>query len=462
MGKEFLKQIQATIERYQMLQSGDKVIVGVSGGPDSIALLFALHQLKNYFGISLLAAHYNHKLRGFESDREAELAKFQAEKIGVPLLLEEDDGSLLQVHRNVEESARKKRYDFFQRKAKELSAQRVALGHTANDQAETFFLWMLRGTGTKGLGGIPPVRDGLFIRPLIDMERKEILKFLQQEGVPWIEDSSNQKTSYFRNQIRHILLPKLLHEFSPNLIEKISKTTEILRDEELFMEKLCLKKFNELKMEGDKKELCFEISKLNELPLSLKRRILRYAIKEIKGSLRRINFAHMEAIVGIMKSPSPNLKISLPGSLKVYKEYDRLRFALASKGEISFYQEFNILPKEIRIPEIERKIEIEALDWDKACLLLMNKNFAFIDFEKLKFPLIVRNWRKGDRFQPLGTRGFKKVKDFLIDIKLPLDQRKKIPIVFFGDFIAWIVGQRIDDRVKVTNSTKKVIKMLFI
>jgi len=196
MAVEFLKRVQETIERYEMLQSGDKVIVGVSGGPDSIALLKALHRLKTQYRISLRAAHYNHKLRGDESNREAEFVNIQAEKIGISLISGEDDGSLLRNQSNLEEVARKKRYNFFQGVASEFGAQKVALGHTANDQVETFFLWLFRGTGTKGLGGIPPVREGFFVRPLIEIERKEIKEFLRQEGVPWIDDPSNQQRRF--------------------------------------------------------------------------------------------------------------------------------------------------------------------------------------------------------------------------------------------------------------------------
>jgi len=238
MTGEFLKQIQETIERYEMLQLGDRVVVGVSGGADSMALLTALYRLKDHYQLSLWAAYYNHKLRGEESDREEEFVNIQTKKFGIPLTSEEDDGSLLQSQSNLEEIARKKRYDFFQRVALEIGAQKVALGHTANDQVETFFLWIFRGTGTKGLGGIPPVREDIFIRPLIEVGRKEIIEFLQQERIPWVEDSSNQKRKYLRNRIRHILIPKLLDEFDPQLIEKVVKTTEILRSEDLFLEKL--------------------------------------------------------------------------------------------------------------------------------------------------------------------------------------------------------------------------------
>jgi tRNA(Ile)-lysidine synthase len=163
-----------------------------------------------------------------------------------------------------------------------------------------------------------------------------------------------------------------------------------------------------------------------------------------------------------MKSPLPHSQISLPHKIEVYREYDCLRFARALKETISFYYEANKLPEIISIPEIERKITITALDWGQSNSLLTEKNIALIDFEKIKLPLVVRNWKRGDRFQPLGTQGSKKVKDFFIDLKITRIERKQVPLVLFGDQIAWIAGLRINEKVKITQSTKKVVKMVII
>jgi len=459
---KFLKRIQQTIERYGMLAIGDTVIMGVSGGPDSMALLFVLREMQDDYQLSLWASHYNHKLRGKESDQEAEFVKCQAERIGVPLLVEDDDGSLLKTKGNLEEIARKKRYDFFQRKALELNAQKIALGHTATDQAETFFLWLFRGTGTKGLGGIPPVRDSLIIRPLIETEREEIIGFLKQKGIPWKEDSTNKSGNFLRNRVRQILIPKLLEEFDPHLVKKIIKTTEIFRDDDILLEKLTIDKFNEISIKTDKNKVLLDSNRLKELRVSLKRRVVRYALKTIQGSLRRVTFDHVAGILKLMESPQPHSQISLPYGIEVYKEYDCLRFALALKETISFYYEANKVPEIVTIAEIERKITITVLDWDQNNSPLTEKNIALIDFEKIKFPLIVRNWKRGDRFQPLGTQGSKKVKDFFIDLKIPRSERKQVPLVLFGDQIAWIAGLRIDEKVKITQSTKKVVKLVII
>jgi len=458
----FLKRIQQTIERYGMLAVGDRVIVGVSGGPDSMALLFALHQLQDDYQLSLWASHYNHKLRGKESDQEAEFVKCQAERIGIPLLVEDDDGSLLKTKGNIEEIARKKRYTFFQKKTLELNAQKIALGHTASDQAETFFLWLFRGAGTKGLGGIPPVRDNLIIRPLIETEREEIIGFLKEKCIPWKEDPTNKSGNFLRNRVRRILIPKILKEFDPHLLKKIIKTTEIFRDDDILLEKLTLDKFNEISIKNNETKVLLDIDRLEALPVSLKRRVIRYALKTIQGSLRRINFDHVERILKLMESSLPHLQISLPYGIEVYKEYDCLRVVRAFKETISFYYEANKVPEIIIIPEIERKITISVLDWDQSNSPFTEKNIALIDFEKIIFPLVVRNWKKGDRFQPLGTQGSKKVKDFFIDLKIPRIERNQVPLVLFGDQIAWIAGLRVDEKVKITQSTKKVVKMVII
>ena len=458
----FLKRIQKTIERYKMLAIGDKVIVGVSGGPDSMALLLALHEMKEDYLLSLWASHYNHKLREKESDQEAEFVKCQSERIGVPLLVEDDDGSLLRTRGNLEEIARKKRYDFFQRKALELTAQKIALGHTATDQAETFFLWLFRGMGTKGLGGIPPVRDTMIIRPLIETERKDIIRFLNEKCIPWKEDSTNKSDNFLRNRVRRILIPNLLEEFDPHLVKKITKTTEIFRDDNSLLDDLTLANFNKISIINNENKVLLDINRIKLLPISLKRRVIRYALKTIRGSLRRINFEHVERILKLMEGPLPHSQLSLPYGIEVYKEYESLEFSMGLKQTTSFYYETNEIPEEITIPEIERKITLLLLDWKKSNSPVTEKNIALIDFEKIKFPLIVRNWRKGDRFQPLGLSGTKKIKDLFIDLKITRIERNRLPLVFFRDQIAWIAGLRVDEKVKITQSTKKVLKMVII
>ena len=459
---KFLKQIRETVEYYGMVQQGDKVIIGVSGGPDSMALLFSFFYLQKHYNLSLLAAHYNHRLRGKESDQDAEFVKTQIKRFGIPLLFEEDNGSLLRTQKNLEENARKKRYDFFQKKALEYNAQKIALGHTADDQVETFFLWLLRGTGTKGLGGIPPVRDNLIIRPFIETERKEVMIFLKQNRIPWREDSSNQNLTFLRNRIRKILIPKLIADFKTDLAEKVTKTTKIFREDDQYLEKQTLDIFTNIMKYNEKKDIIFEIEKITELPVSLKRRTIRLAIENISGSLRKITFEHIEKIIKLLSSSRPHLKLSLPNGLVVQKDYSLLKFKGKLNKKINFYYEFNYLPETIKIPEIGRKIKLKLIDWNPLLDPLTDQNTALIDFEKINFPIIVRNRKNGDLFQPLGTKGSKKIKDFFMDIKTPREERQQVPIVIFGNFIAWIAGKRIDNRVKVTKLTRKAIKMVII
>ncbi|MBN2466627.1 MAG: tRNA lysidine(34) synthetase TilS [Deltaproteobacteria bacterium] len=462
MVERFLSNIQRTIERYRMVQPEDKVLIAVSGGPDSMALLTALKQLQNCLKISLSAAYYNHRLRGEESETEAEFVRAEVEKSGVPLIAEDDDGGLLAHQSNVEEAARKKRHAFFRRAALETGAQKIALGHTADDQAETFFLWLFRGAGMRGLAGIPPVRDDLFIRPLIETWRAEILKFLGSENIPWIEDSSNLMTRYLRNRIRHSLLPKLSRELGDRFSENILKMTHILRDDDTFLEEVSYKHYQQLRNVDRGEGVVLSVSGVSELPTALQRRVIRHAIREVNGSLKRINFAHAAAIMAMIKSDAPNQRVSLPDGLVAAKEYDRLLIGTLYIRKVNFRYEYMSLPKEMILTEIDRKIAVELLDRGKDGLPAGESSAALIDFDALRFPVIVRNWMEGDRFQPLGMKGMKKVKDFFIDRKLPLRERGRVPIVLFGDRIVWIGGQRIDDRVKVTEGTRMVIRLRLV
>lgn len=459
MPVDFLRKIQETIGRYQMFHRGDRVVVAVSGGPDSMALLGALHHLKSRYGLDLWAAHYNHRIRGSEADDEAEFVRRQTQRIGIPLVAQADDGFLERPQGNLEESARERRYSFLEKAAANVGAQRVALGHTANDQVETFFLRLFRGAGTKGLGSIPPVRGDLFIRPLIEIKRSDVLDFLHSRSIPWVEDSSNQKTTFLRNKIRLRLFPELINLFGAGLIKKIGSATNLLRDDEEYLEEVSLRKYRELRSKDKSEEVSLDISELTKLPIALQRRVIRHAIQEFNKSLRRISLSHMEAIGGLLQSGCPHARISLPDGVLVQRVYRRLTIGHPVKKTVEFYHEFHALPDEILIPEIGRTITARVMEWKGMPLPPPDRNSAFMDFERVKFPLIVRNWRAGDRFHPLGAPGIKKLKHYFIDVKVPRAERDTIPLTIFGDLIAWIGGERIDHRVRITDSTKRALLM---
>lgn len=302
------------------------------------------------------------------------------------------------------------------------------------------------------------MREGVFIRPLIRVERGAIIRFLEDTGVPWVEDSSNRFPGAVRNQIRHDLIPRLVRDFDPQVVAKIAKTTEILREEDRLLDEQSEIAYQALRT-VEKDAVLLEIGGLRELRRPLQRRVVRQAIQEAKGSLRRISFVHMEAIEHLLQNPAPQGRTILPGEVEVDRIYGWLRFGTQRAPENAFCYRFDSLPSEITIRESGQTLHARVYDWRQGSSVMTDADCALMDFHTLRFPLTVRTWKEGDRFHPLGAKGTRKVKDFFIDKKLPREARRKTLLVFFGEQIAWVVGQRIDERVKIAPSTEKVLEM---
>ena len=451
--------ILATIKKHRMLEDGENVLVGVSGGPDSMALLHVLFDLRTEYSISLTVAHYNHQLRTGAAEQEALFVEREAKRLGLPVLMGSDDG-VLSAHRgNVEESARDRRYEFFFKAARDAGARKIALGHNANDQVETVLMWLFRGSGRRGMGGIPPVR-GPIIRPLIDIERKDIITFLHERRISWREDATNQEGRYRRNRIRQALRPLLESSFERGLIRNVCTAAEIVRDEELWVESVCLERFDAVAEVLNGGIVQFAVNDLNKLPEGLQRRLVRVAIERVRGTLRKITFAHVEAILALLNSANPHALVSLPDGWGARREYDALQIGVFQDRDVDFRYEFSKIPPEVGLSEIGKKLTFEVIQWNDRSQFSGSPRTAFLDFDRVRLPLIIRNWQKGDRFHPLGAKGSKKLTDFFIDMKVPRGERRRVPLVVFGDIIAWIGGYRIDHRLKITENSEQVIKMV--
>ena len=452
---QFLRRVEETIRRYGMISPGEVVVAAVSGGPDSVALLYALYWLRGKLDISIHVAHLDHMFRGEESAGDAEFVGKICAELGLPATIESRDvpAFIRETGLSEEEGARIVRYRFLEEVAERVGSGKVATGHTATDQAETVLMRLLRGSGLRGLSGIPPVRRGkvTFIRPLIRISRREIEELLKAEGIPFRIDSSNLKPVYTRNRIRLELMP-LLREFNPRIEEILARAGEISAEEDELMERLAIEKLGELALERKEGFVRLRGDELAGLPVALRRRVVRAAVREVKGDLLNIDFDHIESILDLISSPNPNLKLDLPG-LRAERRYSELIITSEPEGGISEYEYRLPIPGEVEIPEAGLKLIAEV--HEERPPMPKNPDAALLDYDKLSPPLVVRNRRPGDRFRPLGMKGSKKVKDFFIDIKLPLPERDRVPILVSGGQIAWIVGHRIDDRFKVTGETKR-------
>ena len=324
MPTTFLDKIKSTIKKYNMLQKGDSILAGVSGGPDSITLLHILYSLKKEYSLSILIAHLDHKFRGEESVADRKFCEDLAKRYNLEIVWEEIDVPKIAKEKGIspEEAARLARYDFFKRVAKERGIDKIAVGHTRDDQAETVLMRIIRGAGMKGLSGISPVKNmqgNKIIRPLIGIFRKEVEDFILTEGLKFRKDSSNEKTIFTRNKIRLELIPLLEKDFNSNIKEVLANMAENLQVENDFLSKYAKRKFRGMS-KIRQEEILIDIKKFKKLPEAIRKRLLRTALEELKGDLRRLTYQHWKEIEELIDTRPVNSIVDLPAGISISKD----------------------------------------------------------------------------------------------------------------------------------------------
>ena len=458
--KKIVKKVENTIIGYRMLERGDRVIVAVSGGADSVCLLDILFTLKEILGLTLMVAHFDHGLRPDEDEYETDFVKSLAASFDCNFVTKKAARSLKPGNASLEEKARDVRYRFLNEIKERLSAQKIATGHNLNDQAETVLMRLLRGSGPSGLSGIPPVRDTHIIRPLIEVTRNEIESYLSSKGLSHITDSSNSETRHLRNKIRLNLLPQL-EKYQPKIVEILGWTAGIMRKENTWLEAKATRWVKKWAEKGLNDEIVLPLSRFKGLPEPLKNHVLRQALKTTAGSLRRISLRNIDAIKLVAEGNKPQAEVTLPNILAVKREYDRLIF-LKSKAQTP--ERFCYIIDKPGVFDLETPdstVKLEDIERKTLAKLTTAPWTACLDADLITYPLIIRNFRPGDRFIPLGMTGHKKLKSLFIDMKIPSHVREQIPILTQGNEPIWVCGLRIDDRFKVTSTTKRVLKITF-
>jgi len=455
-----------------MFQPADSVLIGVSGGSDSVALLYILLLLAPKLAIRLGVAHLNHGLRGEASERDARFVSALAEKNNLPFFYDKVNvPEYRRIHKlSEEEASRCLRYEFFNRIAKKNGYQKIALGHQADDNAELILMCLLRGSGTLGASGIAPVRNGKLVRPLIDIRKKEILEFLNQNDIQYVNDATNTQMRYLRNRVRHQLIPCLKSTYNPNIVETLNRLSSILRAEEEWISHQIHHLWSRLFKVSEHNRVHLGVDEINNLHIAAKRRILRHAIRIVKGNLRRITFSHIEQVIVLCEEGPKVGSLHLPDRiridrhntlLKISKEARSLRNSdFPNRTPTNCHYEYRFdKPQQAWIEELGaylRLTEISAEnppDYRKA-----GHRVAFIDMNMIEFPLLLRNPKPGDRFKPLGMKGTQKVKTFFINNKIPRGERNRCPVMISRGKIIWVVGHRIDDSVKISPETRRILK----
>lgn len=443
-----LKEIKNTLKKFCLLNRGDRVIIALSGGPDSVSLLLALNIFKKEFHLTLACAHLNHNLRQEESDEDQRYVVRLSSKLKIPIFTASKDIKNFAAEKglSIEQAARQLRYEFLLESAKTFKANKIAVGHTRDDQAETLLMRLLRGSGLRGLKSIPPVREispGIYIiRPLIETSRKQIESFLRQKKVRPRLDSTNLKTLFLRNKIRRKLLPLLEKYYSPKIKDILARTAENLNadyDYLLDRQRAAFKRVARVKADNFVK---VPIKKLITLEPSLKRGVVRLVIENVKGNLENIDYRHWERIEDLING---NLKcVNLPGEIKVVRNNGTVQFLkedAARKNRPHFLLEEKILKTRPKILGESKKIE-------------------YFDFEKISFPLKIRHRGPRDKIKPLGMEKYKRLQDIFIDDKIKAQKRQQIPIIVDSKGrIVWVYGVRMSEDFKITPHTKKFLRL---
>ncbi|MBT1070484.1 tRNA lysidine(34) synthetase TilS [Pelotalea chapellei] len=435
---------------------GDTIIVALSGGADSCALLDILAGLKE-LSLHLIVAHLNHCLRGAESDTDEEFCRGRAEHYALPFKARRIDvGEMARLQKiNLEDAGRQARHQFLEEVRLEHDAAVIALAHHADDQAETVLMRLLRGAGTTGLSGMS-WRNGNRLRPLLDSTRVEIEAYLAERNLCFREDLSNRDTKFLRNRVRHELLP-LLETYNPAIRSSLTTTASLLSDEDAVLEDLTAKLVSEACRFTPESVSC-DLIVLVQQPPALLRRLLRHVLERLHGSLKHFGFRHIQALEHLICSPRPNARLNLPVGTCARRSYDLLVLERLSKQE-------NLAGGDIVSitgPGVYR------LPWGGTLILSLgvaappdagrlNQNIACFDLEKVPFPWQVRTFRSGDRMTPLGMTGSKKVKDIFIDAKIPLPQRRRLPLVFCGTTLIWLCGLRTSQKSLINDQESVII-----
>ena len=484
-----MKTLVAKVRSQRLFRPGETVVVAVSGGADSVALLDILTRLEEE-QLRLVVAHLNHQLRGAASDGDEEFVAGLAQRYGLPFAARRVDVAALakSARLSLEDAGRRARYEFLAETAKLHSATSIALAHHQDDQAETVLIRLLRGAGGSGLSAMGSSSQGLLKRPLLQISRADIERYLKERGLSFRTDASNSDTAILRNSIRHELIP-FLRKYNPKVSQRLAATAQILACDEELLDQLTETAFARLAQTrpdatgtpspsrggtgwgwGElSPTVTLDLAALAREPRGLRLRLYRRALLELRGDLNHIALTHLEGIDRLITSLRPNARLKLPGDCLVARSYGKVSFSaqdpgaqaagdLAITGELTMAGKLSIagegshpLPAggTMLVQLVPRPAELDT----------GSRRIAYLDPDRAPFPWLVRSFVPGDRFTPLGMSGAQKVKDLFINEKVPLDERRRIPLLLSGARILWVVGVRFGHEARVTAGTEAVLRV---
>lgn len=441
--RSVLKKAEQTMLSHGMTNIG-RVLVGLSGGADSIALLSVLCELSEKYGFVVSAAHINHCLRGETAERDEEFSRAAAERAGVPFYLLRADVRGRAAEKGISEelAGREIRYEFFEKICEENGIDAIATAHHRNDNAETILMNFMRGSGISGLCGIP-YRRGKIIRPLLDVTRAEIEHYCNEMSLEYVIDETNLETEYTRNKIRNILIPQIEQMFNPGFVQTVTRNAPVIATDEDYINSEARREYERLENDG------FDVSEFNRLHRALRSRIIRMAIEPL-CSTSDVPAAVIDSVINLAEENRTGTRCDIARGIGARIEYGKLKFGAVNTENNGFAYRIKI-GERIRIPELKADIFAEYA-YSKE-----DDSAEYFSAENIENSVIeLRSRREGDSFCPAGMRGTKKLKDYMIDEKIPRDKRNSVGLLTIDGKIAWVIGKRRDRRFKFTDHGIKI------
>ncbi|HEX2965311.1 MAG TPA: tRNA lysidine(34) synthetase TilS [Syntrophorhabdaceae bacterium] len=449
-----VRRIRDIIVQEDLIREGDKVLIGISGGIDSTVMLFLLLKIREKIPFDIGLAHLNHQLRGKESKRDETFVRKLSKDLKLPLFVQRADikGMAARKHLSLQHAGRDARYDFFNAVMAEHGYNKIAIAHNLDDQVETFLLRSIKGSGLRGISAIP-IKRGAVVRPLLYTYRSEIDLFARQRNISFVEDSSNKKTVYERNFVRKEIIPQM-EKLNPRVKEKLFALLNELSEVNRLFDSQAKVFFADhaLQRDGD---IVLKVDELNRIDDETRYRVISECVSVLDSTVVPLR-EHFRQISRIAAGTKPNVVFSLPNGIKVNRTYDKLIITNKKEAPVANV----VLPVSMGANKLDEfRLNLTLSRIRKPFHLNLNDpDIAYIDAEKLG-SLTLRTFMNGDRFVPLGMESPVKLKDFFISMKIPREQRRCIPLLCSDDKIVWVIGVRIDDRFKITGSTKKPLKI---
>ncbi len=456
--RAFLTRFHEYSRRRKLIEERNKIIAAVSGGADSVVMLDLLAREQEAFGLTVIVGHFNHQLRGSESDGDEQLVAQRAVHYGFELYVERANTAEFARHRKlgIQEAARQLRYDFFDKLLVSSGFDKIATAHNADDNAETILLNLIRGAGVQGLSGIPVHRnDRKIIRPMLFAERSEIEEYAREERLTFRDDSSNAKDYYTRNFIRHNILPPIKEHINPSIVQALHRSAELFRELETFLTYTARQSYDMIVAKKTDEELHLSIPRLRSNPVLMQQYIVMLAAETFAGS--SLEYEQVNAILDLTEGLTGSW-VSISKDHVVFRDREHL---VMRKAEPIPEFRISIQPNH-RYEFNTFRFASELVDQNTVAFS-NNSGAEYIDADRVGGEdLVLRTWSDGDTFIPLGMKMQKKISDFFVDAKIPIYEKHRIPILETrqGE-VVWVCGQRIDDRFKITGETRRVLRIEF-